>query len=935
MLHAYYVLRKRLQRIQRKNQDFLTLLTHKFPFINPTSSQHALIMRSPHRPVNRTIDPDNNSTKEPSPPPLPAGLPSFNQHSPRTLALLSPRAAARLAQSTSAIATLSLLSTLHLLSTRCTRLTLHRHHTLLSQTDNKDLIYLVQTGQLSILRPSSVRTEEQEERNEQGQSIEWTQLVRGDDIGLYEVVKEMRDEHRRREARERAEKARMKREEQEWERIKQAGLITKEMNFLRAKKTRDEQRRQSVLLSQQLHDEADEAEERKREADRQQQRWPFTVVARQTSVVYVVSRAAVRECMREQPMLCVRMCEWMEETEAYRNARWQHVEQQRAHDEANRRADGHLTAFQPSHQLPHAHLQLPSWQTAYQRTREQEREARDKWRREEEKKRTMDDTMHALHSSSVAMLTAVAAEEAGGMGRAGLKSREEMDVVLLRARLDAELVKDAMKKRALLAMFKSEAQEGSARSSKQEGQAQDNEEQKEAATRENGQEEPQTDEQHTRAQSEELEAVSDREQNEQQQTEEVIKHDEDEQSLHGQQSSQLTIELSQPRASLTLPPLRLDLLPPPSPVSDASTASAIDLSASASPFVQSPAALTVGSGFSSPMFSSAASSMDTSTACSPSSALFILPKSPPPADGEVRTAFTFTQYEPLVEQKEVLIETAVSLPSFDRLALLPSVATVSPAAVMGGVRGAWHAKRELSDEVSDEQVRFLMLQLLYQPRPPPLPQLAARRQQPMVLIPQPTQQRRLVHHTTALSAVTPAEQRRYSRRVQSKQHRVERLAQHIAAYWQSDDARLREQQRAEQEALRQQLVSELRRRREAARVDEERRQKREAAEAERARQREEEERQRRAEQERESFNFTNLRAKTAAGSGTWSFLTQHGVYVEEAEEKQEEEGDEQGEGVVRMYDSDGSGPSSVRSTASRKHSRRPGSSLQLPPVIPR
>ena len=943
MLHAYYVLRKRLQRIQQKNQEFLALLTHKFPFIHPTNTQHALILRSPKRPNNRTHhgtdnSGGNNNAAAASPLLSPAGVPSFNQQSPRTLALLSPRAAARLAHSTSATATLQLLSALHLLSTRCTRLTLHRHHTLLSAADNKELVYLVHTGQLSVHRPSNVRTEEQEERDESGPSIEWLQLVRGDDIGLYEVVKEMRDEHRRREARERAEKARMKREEQDWERIKQAGLITKEMNFLRAKKTRDEQRRQSVLLSQQLHDAADEAEERRREASRQQQRWPFSVVARQTSVVYVVSRAAVRECMREQTMLCVRMCEWMEETEAYRAARWQHIESQRAELEDKRRADGHLTATQPTHQLPPAHLQLPSWQTAHLRSRDQEREARDKWRREEDKKRTMDDTMHALHSSSVAMLTAVAADEAGGLGRAGLKSREEMDVVLLRARLDAELVKDAMKKRSLLAMFKSESQEKKqpkeatthVRPAEQDVPMHD-EEQKlrrdsEATTR--------------RSQAVELEAANTEEQRLTRQTEETGKADAAEQSQQPPHSSQLIIALSQSRTSVILPPLRLDLLPPPSPVSDATTASAVDVSASTSPLASSLPGQVMVSGLSSPVFSSTAvSSMEASAACSPSNAYFILPKSPQAVRTTGELAFSFTSCVAVEEHKEALVVASDSLlpSSFDRTALLPSVSSGPLASVSGGMRGVWHATRLLSGAVSEEQMRFLMLQLLYQPRPAPSPQLAARRQQPLLLIPQPAQQRRLAHHNTPASSGPAAEQLGRSRRVRSKQSRVEQLAQHIASYWHSEDARIKEEQRAEQDALRQQLVSELRRRREVAREEEERRRKREDAEAERLRQREAEERKRREEQEHESFNFINLRAKCAAAgstSGAWSFLTQqHNECGEETEVKEEQaDGYGQGESALRMYDSDESGPPSVRSAASRKRDKRPGSSLQLPPV---
>ena len=934
MLHAYYVLKKRLQRIQQKNADFLALLTHKFPFIHPTNSQHSLVLRSPNRPHNRTIDPPNNNSKAEVPAPVlsPTGVLSFNQQSPRTLALLSPRAAARLAQSTSAIATLNLLSTLHLLSTRCRRLTLHRHHTLLSPADNKDLIYLVHTGQLSVLRPSNVRTDEQEERNETGPSIEWLNLVRGGDIGLYEAVQEMRNEHRRREARERAQRARMKREEQEWERIKQAGLITKEMNFLRAKKTRDEQRRQSVLLSQQLSNAAEEAEERKREADRRQQRWQFSVVAQQTSVVYVVSRAAVRECMREQPMLCQRMCEWMEETEAYHNARWQHIEQQRAHEEDRRRADGQLTAHKPSHHLPHAHLHLPSWQTAHLRARDLEREARDRWRREEEKKRTMDDTMHALHSSSVAMLTAVAGEEAGGLGRAGLKSREEMDVVLMRARLDAEMVKGAMKKKALLAMFRSESQEKTQLTSPLEVLVKESEKQQlEKASAKQEQEERKEVVEEAHLQSDELEA-DDGNRSESQQTEEVGQQEEIAQSGPSPRGSQLIISLSHTRTSMNLPPLRLDLLPPPSPVSDATTASAIDASASASPFASSPQALTVGSALSSPMFSStAASSMDTSVACSPSYALFILPKSPQAAAGKSLMAFSFTHGESLKEQKEALVENVLSLPSsFDRTALLPSVSSAPMASVSGDVRSVIHASSRSSGEGSEERMRFLMLQLLHQPRPTPSPQLAGRRHQPMVLIPQLAQQQRQAHYTTAaLSTDTRAEQLRRSRRERSKQHRVERLAQHIADYWQSEDARVKEEQRAEQEALRQQLVSELRRRRQTAREEEERQRKREESEAERAREREEAERKRREEHERESFNFINLRVKSAAGgSGVWSFLTQHGECGGETDDK--EDGDGQVEGALRMYDSD-SAPSTGRSVGSRKFERRP-SSLQLPPV---
>ena len=399
-----------------------------------------------------------------------------------------------------------------------------------------------------------------------------------------------------------------KREEAEWERIKQAGLITKEMNFLRARKTRDEQRRQSALLAQQLLNEAEEAEERRREADRQQQRWSYTVVARQTSVVYVVSRAAVRECMREQAMLCLRMCEWMEETEAYRNARWRHIEQQRADNEYRRRADGHFTAHQPCHQLPHAHQHLLSWQTTHQRTREQEREARDRWRREEDKKRTMDDTMHALHSSSMAMLTAVASEEAGGLGRTGLKSREEMDVVLLRARVEAELVKDAMKKRALLAMFKSDGQGRTEPQAVTRHQVERDEKVQDETAERKEREEEKEEEKSTQSQAEQLKAAD---------IEQVYQagaagSQDTAQGEQGHRSSQLTVALSPAPSSVSLPPLRFDLLPPPSPVSDTS---AIDVSDSASPSAASSPLPGVGSGPTSPMLSStAASSMATSIA---------------------------------------------------------------------------------------------------------------------------------------------------------------------------------------------------------------------------------------------------------------------------------------------------------------------------------
>ena len=927
MLHAYYVLKKRLQRIQQKNQDCLALLAHKFPFINPTSEQHALVIRSTHRPAQRPAEP--NATNKGAQPALASSTTplSYQQQSPRTLALLSPRAAARIAQSTSAGATLQLLSALHLLSTRCTRLTLHRHHTLLSPGDNKDLVYLVHTGSLSVLRGSNVRTEEAEERNQPGPVLDWLRLVRGDDVGLYAVVREMRDEQRRREARERAERARLRREEAEWEHIKQAGLVTKEMNFLRAKRTRDEQRRQSLALSQQLLDAQEETDERRREAERRQQRWPFSVVAAQTSVVYAMSRAAVRECMREQPTLCVRMCEWMEETEAYRAARWQHIEQQRASDEAARRAEGHLTAFQPTTALPHSALQLPSWQSAHLRTREREREAREQWRREEEKKRTMDDTMHALHSSSVAMLTAVAGDDTGGLGRAGLKSREELDVMLLRARLEAEVLKEAMKKKSLLKLFRSEAPQQTAPSAVASVPAAISEERQEEALAEQQPRATSSDEQTTPSQAESVSAGNSG-RGELQRAEKADHPD-------GQPEAQMTIALTQARSSVSLPPLRFDLLPPPSPVSDVSTASAADQSALTSPFSPSGPHLAVAaSGLSSPLLSSAASSMDTSAANSPFHAFFILPKSPPPpvaTGGALRTAFSFQARERVDEQKEALIEAVVPLPSFDRTALLPSV-SIGPLSGAGSVaRRDWQVSRPFSAEVSDEHVRFLMLQVLHQPRPAPAAHQIARRQQPMVLIPQLAHKKRAAD--AALSTLTGAEQLRRSQRVQSKQHRVERLAQHIATFWQAEDVRVQRELQAEQEELRQQLLGELRRRRQAAREEEERRQRREEAEAERARQRNEDERRRREEHERESFNFVNLRAKSAAAADgssgrSWSFLTQHGDYAHEAEAG---EGEEEGE---RMYDSDNSGASTVRSNASRRHGRS-GSSLQLPPLAMR
>ena len=420
MLHAYYVLRKRLQRIQAKNSDFLALLIDKFPFLDPTAAPS-----SPH--------------------PL-AALTPFQLLSPRSFDLLSPRTAARL---TVPPPSTSLASALYLLSTRCLRLQLLRNQPLVSPGDASAYVYLVASGSLVVQRPSSVPLHPDAD-SPHYPDFPYASLHSGDDVGLFPLISHISSILLTLQRSERLQRQRAKAEEDEWEHMKRAG--TRDPHFLQSRKSRLRQQQRRAILST-------PPATRPLTAAKADPLLPCRlpgpphncrVVAREASVLYAVPRWALVEALKGQASACVRMRRFLEEKEAWRERRWTEDERVRA-DDARRRAEAGEGQSRAAHPAVH---RFPSWQSLHTEERERDRERREKARREEERKRKMDEAMLALNHTSKAMMEAVDGEGAGLGWQGGVRTREETDAGLIRVRVEAQALKDAMNKQALINMFK-------------------------------------------------------------------------------------------------------------------------------------------------------------------------------------------------------------------------------------------------------------------------------------------------------------------------------------------------------------------------------------------------------------------------------------------------------------------------------------------------
>ena len=802
MLHAYYVLKKRLQRIQAKNAEFVALLIDKFPFLQPSPPTHLAPPPSHH------------------PPPLPPS--SFSALSPRSITLLSPRHAARITASTTVTSTSSLTSSLFTLSTRCLKLHLFRNQPLLTPPDTSAFIFLVRSGSLSVQRRSGVALEDDDRvvyREHQ-----YAVLRGGDDVGLFELVVSMSDHLQAVQRKERRERARAKAEEEEWERIKLRGSLTREQRFLRSQKSRqrDEQRRVTLLplppstsSSPRPGSAADDPLFRMRQATVVECR----VVAREPSVLYAVPRGAMVECLQGQLSACVRMRKWMEERERWRESRWVEDERMRAEEEQRRREGGES--------LPRSHGEggglhrFRSWQSGYMEEREREREWRERCRREEEKKKKMEEAMVALNKASKQMMEAVDSEGQRGLGwSASGRSREEEDAVMANLKREAEMLKQALNKRALLHMFKADHTTPHTR--------------------------PNT--QPSDCQAERVEGEVDAEQ-----------------EVMGRGSTPAG-EVEEQRGSVVLPRLRLELLPPPSPLSTA-TPGEVAASEPGSSFA-SPSA----SSLASPLLSTDPSPMASNLASPTDAGVFAFPKTPHrPTLPPLPTSHLPDDRSPPQTSPSPSSTLAAAITTFDAVVadgslplppacLRPSTVTLASPPLPAPVH----------EPPPSPYLESLLLSLLSSPLPT-LP------------LPMPTRPPR---KSMSLHALPPPRPPPTHPRHQTGEGRgMLRLRQRMRSEWEEE-----EREREEREERRR--VEVRRRVKEAVqeRMEEERRRR---AQEEATRRRREEAEREKAEAARQLFNFVNLRplrpVQVRASTAAPTFITQGEVQVGEGEDGEEGE----------------------------------------------
>ena len=815
MLHAYYVLKRRLQRIQTKNAEFVALLHDKFPFLLPpaATTNHLLAPLPPHQPTH----------------PVPS---SFSALSPRSVSLLSPRHAARLTASTSSIASASLSSSLFTLSTRCLKLHLFRNQPLVHPPDSAGFVYLVRSGSLSVQRRSAVALEDEERlvyREHQ-----YAVLRGGDDVGLYELVVAM-SEHLQAVARkEKRERARAKAEEEEWERIKLRGQLTREQRFLRSKKHRERDEQQRVTLlplppSTPTSPRPNPAHEdplfRMRQAGVVEQR----VVAREPCVLYAVPRGAVVDCLQGQLTACARMRRWMEEKERWREARWVEDERLRAEEELRRREVGGALSRLHGHGEGGGMHRFRSWQSGYVEEREREREWRERCRREEEKKKKMEEAMVALNKTSKQMMEAVDGDGRSGLGWSAVgRSREEEDAVMANLKREAEMLKEALNKRALLHMFKADHTPHASRQSTFRtvgGQAGGGErEGREDGGGEGG--------------GRELDPVA---------------------------------EAEEVRGSVVLPRLRLELLPPPSPLSTA-TPGEVAMSEADSTFASPSASSGPSPPLStepSPLASNLVSPTDTA------SSVFAFPKSPhrptlpplpsshPPAEDRSppSTASPSSTLAAAMAASEAALLTEDSSFPLPPACLRPSTVTLAALPVPSPVL----------EPPPTPYIESLLLSLLSCP----LPSLP---------LPVPVRPRR---KSQSLQALPPPRPPPVHPRHAGEGRGLLRLRQRVRGEWEEEEREREEREERRRVEVRRRVKEAVR-----ARMEAERR-RREEEEASRWR-REEADRQK-AEAARQCFNFVNLRPlrplqRVRASTAAPTFITQPEVQVGEGEEGEEEEG---------------------------------------------
>ena len=826
MLHAYFVLKKRLQRIQSKNADFLSLLISKFPFLDP--------------PQAALLSPSSNA-------PAPLASPAFSLLSPRSISLLSPRVAARLASTTSASAASSLSASLFALSTRCLRLHLYRNQPLVAPGDLSSFVYLVQSGSLVVQRPSAVATECGDDDEVEYREFHYTSLKGGDDVGLYDVVVQMSDLLLTQQRRERRERARARAEEEEWERIKLRGGLTREQPFLRSKKNRDRDEAQRAVLTQPVssnpstprrpHSAKDDPLHHIRRPG------PVTcrVVAREPSVLYAVPRWAMVECLQQQVGACMRMRRWMEERERWREQRWQVEERVRCEDERRRVESG----ARPRHLRPTACVhRFRSWQSGWAEERVREKEWRERCRREEEKKKKMEEAMLSLNHTSKSLMEAVDGAPHGLGWIAAGRSRAEEDAAMAKVRHEAELLRDAMNKRAILSMFRADRarDDASARSFRQ--------------------------------LTEELNAD--------------VEDDEPrpDDRVHTPEPGSPEHEVAQARPSIVLPRLRLELVPAQSPITVESTDGEVVASGEATSMAASPMASVLAS----PFFSAEPSPTPSDLTSPADGGAFVFPRTPtaaltlslPSTTAPTSVATTAAQsptsiMSPTSTMKDGLTRSSDSSPPSASTAAVgsdavlrkpwrPSTVALEPAALAALVH----------DPPPPAYLHALVLSMLSSRLPPLIPSGPPRR--PSV--------------TTKLIRLPPTSRPlpSHPRHRPTRAHPILRLRSRITAVLTAEQRQRVEAEHRRQAAILQQLRLSVRQR-----VEEERRRVEEEGRVRMEREREE---KGRAE---EAFNFVNVGVGRGKGEGrkaSATFITQ-----QEGEEGDGEVGGEgEGKGEVAAWE---------------------------------
>ena len=152
------------------------------------------------------------------------------------------------------------------LSTRCLRVQLHRHELLLSASESAQFVYLVQSGSLLVQRRSAAALQQQrEEAEEKAQDEEgdaarrslrpFSVVSAGEDVGLCDLLRVLSAGLQSQQRRERRRRARQRAAEAEWEKLKAAALLRKERCFLLSGKSRQREER----LSRQARTEAGDA----------------------------------------------------------------------------------------------------------------------------------------------------------------------------------------------------------------------------------------------------------------------------------------------------------------------------------------------------------------------------------------------------------------------------------------------------------------------------------------------------------------------------------------------------------------------------------------------------------------------------------------------------------------------------------------------------